>query len=151
MSDAARRDTAVSEIRIIPASRQHLFDLVADPRMHPRIDGSGTVRAAAMRGPERLGPGVRFGMGMRMWLPYRTSNRVMEFEEGAVIAWAHFSRARWRWEFTDVAGGTEVRETFDWSLARSQALMRRFAGVNRAAMRRSLERLEALATGVHDG
>jgi hypothetical protein len=151
MSDTRRRETAVSEVRIIPSPRQHLFDLLADPRMHPRIDGSGTVRSATLRGPERLGPGVRFGMAMRMGLPYRTSNRVMEFEEGAVIAWAHFSRARWRWEFSDVAGGTQVRETFDWSGARSRALMRRFADVNRLAMRRSLERLEQLATGAADG
>ncbi len=136
---------AVSETRVIAASRQVLFDLVADPAMHPRIDGSGTVRAQAADGPSRLGPGVRFGMSMRMGLPYRISNRVVEFEEGSRVAWMHMSRAVWRWEFRDVEGGTEVRESFDWSAARSRTMMRRFVPGNIASMRRSLERLEAIA------
>jgi len=137
----------VSEVRLIPAPRQQLFDLVADPAKHPLIDGSGTVRARSADGPERLGPGVRFGMSMRMGLPYRTSNRVVEFDEGRLLGWAHFSRAVWRWEFRDAEGGTEVTETFDWSAARVRAFMRRFAPGNRIAMRRSLERLERLARG----
>ena len=136
---------AVSERRVIAAPRQRLFDLVADPSMHPRIDGSGTVRASRDGSPVRLGPGVRFGMSMRMGLPYVISNRVVEFEEGRVVAWMHFSRAVWRWEFADVEGGTEVTETFDWSRARSRTIMRRFAAGNAVSMRRSLERLEELA------
>ncbi len=136
---------AVSVTRIIAVPRKVLFDLVADPAMHPRIDGSGTVRAQAAGGPTRLGAGVRFGMSMRMGLPYRISNRVVEFEEGSRIAWMHLSRAVWRWEFRDVEGGTEVRESFDWSSARSRTMMRRFAPGNIVSMRRSLERLEALA------
>jgi uncharacterized protein YndB with AHSA1/START domain len=150
MSDdgaAAGAPHRISEVRVIPAPRQQLFDLVADPSQHPRIDGSGTVRGPGDGGPRRLGPGVRFGMAMRMGLPYRTSNRVVEFEEGRVVAWAHFSRAVWRWEFRDVAGGTEVTETFDWSGARVRAFMRRFVPGNQVAMRRSLERLERLALG----
>jgi uncharacterized protein YndB with AHSA1/START domain len=138
---------AVSEVRVIPVSRQRLFDLVADPAMHPRIDGSGSVKGSRPGGPVRLAMDVRFGMDMRMKLPYRISNRVVEFVEGERIAWAHFSRAVWRWEFRDVEGGTEVRETFDWSNARSRTVLRRFAPGNRVAMRRSLERLERLAQG----
>ena len=137
----------VSESRVIAAPRQQLFDLVADPAMHPRIDGSGTVRAMRDGSPARLGPGVRFGMSMRMGLPYRISNRVVEFEEGRVVAWMHFSRAVWRWEFADVDGGTLVTESFDWSRARSRTVMRRFAAGNAVSMRRSLERLEQLARG----
>ena len=134
----------VTESRVIAAPREVLVDLVADPAMHPRIDGSGTVRAQAAGGPSRLGPGVRFGMSMRMGLPYRISNRVVEFE-GSRVAWMHMSRAVWRWEFRDVEGGTEVRESFDWSAARSRTMMRRFARGNAVSMRRSLGRLEALS------
>ena len=134
----------VSATRVIAAPRQRLFDLVADPSMHPRLDGSGTVRGTVAGGPERLGPGVRFGMGMRMGLPYRTSNRVVEFEEDRLVGWAHFSRAVWRWEFADVEGGTRVTESFDWSRALSRPMMRRFAPGNAASMARSLERLAAL-------
>jgi len=82
---------------------------------------------------------------MRMGLPYRISNRVVEFEEGRRIAWMHFSRAVWRWEFVDAEGGTQVTESFDWSRARSRTVMRRFAPGNTVSMRRSLERLEELA------
>lgn len=145
--EAAGGRHVVSATRVIAAPRQRLFDLVADPSMHPRIDGSGTVVAPSGGVPERLGPGVRFRMGMRMGVPYRTSNRVVEFEEGRRIAWAHFSNAVWRWEFADVDGGTRVTESFDWSGARVRLMMRRFAPGNLAAMRRSLERLEALVTG----
>jgi len=138
---------SVSDTRVIPAPRQRLFDLVADPAMHPRIDGSGTVRDVQPGGPARLGPDARFGMQMRIALPYRILNRVVEFEEGSVLAWAHFSRAVWRWEFTDVEGGTQVRETFDWSKAKAKPLLRQLARGNAVALRRSLERLERLALG----
>ena len=147
-SSAAAGRHIVSATRVIAAPRQRLFDLVADPAMHPRIDGSGTVVAPPVGAPERLGPGVRFGMGMRMGLPYRTSNRVVEFDEGRRIAWSHFSRAVWRWEFTDVDGGTEVTESFDWSRARARPIMRRFARGNAVSMHRSLELLEGLAAEV---
>jgi hypothetical protein len=145
MTRSESTPTSVTEVRVIPSDRSRLFELVADPAMHPHIDGSGSVRALQPGGPSRLGPDVRFGMQMRIGLGYRILNRVVAFEEGRIIAWAHFSRAVWRWEFADVTGGTEVRETFDWSHARAGRVMRRFARRNRVAMRRSLERLEALA------
>jgi hypothetical protein len=138
-------DTAVSASAVVAAPRAQLFDLVATPAMHPRIDGSGTVRSASPSGPARLALGARFGMGMRMKLPYRTSNRVVEFQEGTRIAWAHFSRAVWRWEFRDVEGGTQVTETFDWSGSIAPVVMRRFAPGNLVAMERSITRLAALA------
>jgi hypothetical protein len=139
--------TSVSAAAVIAAPRAQLFDLVARPAMHPRIDGSGTVRRASASSPERLALGDRFGMAMRIKLPYRTSNRVVEFEEGVRIGWAHFNRAVWRWEFRDVEGGTEVTETFDWSVSISATVMRRFAPGNLVGMQRSLERLAGLAAG----
>ena len=84
-------------------------------------------------------------MGMRMGLPYRTGNRVVEFEEGRRIGWWHLNRAVWRWEFADVEGGTQVTESFDWSRSPVKPIMARFAPGNAASMRRSLELLEALA------
>ena len=140
-----RGPTSITVVRTVTAPRQRLFDLVADPRQHPRIDGSGTVRGV-VRGPARLGPDARFGMGMRMRLPYRVTNRVVEFEEGRRIAWTHVSGNVWRWEFEDATGGgTEVRETFDWGSSRAPAVMRRFAAGNAAAMARSIGLLAALA------
>ena len=144
-ADASGARHVVSETRVIAAPRQRLFDLVADPAMHPRIDGSGTLRGLSEGSPARLSEGARFGMSMRWGLPYRISNRVVEFEEGRRVAWMHFSRSIWRWEFTDVEGGTQVTESFDWTRARSRRMMRRFAAGNAISMRRSLQRLEQLA------
>lgn len=143
-AEVRRGPTSVTVVRIVDVPRQRLFDLVADPRAHPRIDGSGTVRGV-VRGPDRLGPGARFGMSMRMGLPYRVTNRVVAFDEGRRIAWSHVSGNVWRWEFDDVPGGTEVRETFDWGGSRAPLVMRRFAARNAEAMDRSIDRLARLA------
>ena len=154
--DAARvtwGPSSVSVLRILTVPRQRLFDLVADPALHPRIDGSGTLRGV-LRGPERLGPGARFGMGMRLGLPYRVTNRVVEFEEGRRIAWTHFSGNVWRWEFSDApldgtsgatSGATEVTETFVWGRSRPPWAVRRMAAGNAAGMARSIGRRGALA------
>ncbi|MGV3562453.1 MAG: SRPBCC family protein [Nocardioides sp.] len=92
-----------------------VFAIVADPRQHSRIDGSGTVRDA-VSGPDRLELGSRFGMSMKMGAPYRISNKVVEFETDRLIAWRHAGLHRWRYELTPTAdGGTEVTETWDLS------------------------------------
>lgn len=134
----------VSATRVIAADRQTIFDLLADPSQHARIDGSGTVQGAQPGGPDRLAEGARFGMQMRLGAPYKIANTVVEFEEGRRIAWRHFHGHVWRYELEDVAGGTRVVETFDWSRARTK-LPLELAGVpekNLAAMERTLARLE---------
>jgi uncharacterized protein YndB with AHSA1/START domain len=142
------RQRKVSTTRVIAGDRQAIFDLIADPGMHPVIDGSGTVTGARAEAPERLHLGARFGMDMRMGAAYGIENEVVEFEEGERIAWRHFSGHRWRYELEDVEGGTAVTETFDWSGARAK-LPLQLAGFprrNLAAMRRTLERLDRLVT-----
>lgn len=143
----------VSTSRVINADRQVLFDLVADPRMHPVIDGSGTVTDAAVDGPERLAAGVTFGMKMQMGAPYSITNTVVEFVEGQRIAWRHMSGHRWRYEFEDVEGGTKVTETFDWSTAKAKLALELagFPKRNLEGMRRTLERLEQHVTEADDG
>lgn len=102
---AARIDVAA------PAST--IFDVLADPARHSRFDGSGTVQGN-VSGPDRLSMGARFGMSMRIKLPYRTDNTVVEFEEGRRIAWCHVNRHRWRYELEPIdATTTRVTETFD--------------------------------------
>lgn len=139
----------VSTSRVIAADRQAIFDLLADPAMHPVIDGSGTVTEAVTDGPERLAEGVSFGMKMKMGAPYSVDNTVVEFEEGRRIAWRHFSGHRWRYELEDVEGGTKVTETFDWSTARAKLALEiaGFPKRNLEGMRRTLERLDAQVTG----
>lgn len=144
----ARRKRQVSTSRVVPAERQRIFDVLADPTMHPVIDGSGTVRDAQQDGPERLDHGARFGMSMKMGAPYKIANTVVEFDEGTRLAWCHFHGHRWRYELEDVAGGTKVTETFDWSTARTKWTLE-MAGIpkrNLEAMERTLERLEEVVT-----
>ena len=144
------RTTSVS--RTIAASPAALFAVVSDASLHPVIDGSGTVRAAAGN-PERLVLGSKFGMKMHLGLPYRISNRVVEFEQDRLIAWAHAGKHRWRYTFEpviDVDDPTErtiVTETFDWSTARSPKFieMMGYPTKHIASMEQTLERLEAFA------
>lgn len=108
----------VSVERRIEAAPSAIFDLLADPSAHSRFDGSDTVVSARDGNPERLDLGSRFGMDMRLGLPYKISNEVVEFEEDRLIAWRHFGHHVWRYRLQPVDGATLVTESFDWSKAR---------------------------------
>jgi uncharacterized protein YndB with AHSA1/START domain len=98
----------------VSAPPEAVFAILADPRQHSRIDGSGTVRDA-VNGPERLELGSTFGMNMKIGAPYRTKNKVVEYDANRLIAWRHFGTHRWRYELEPVDGGTRVTETWDVS------------------------------------
>ena len=142
----------VSVERVVPATPERIFDLLADPRRHREIDGSGTVRDA-VEGPARLSPGARFGMNMKIGGPYQMTNTVVEFEEGRRIAWqprptnavaAKFIGGRiFRYELEPVEGGTRVRETWDISSEHVPPLLWAMRGMTRKNMTTTLERLEA--------
>ena len=83
----------VSASITIDAPPDTVFAILADPRQHARIDGSGSVQEITT-GPARLHLGAKFGMEMKLFgLPYSISNRVVEFEEGRRIAWRHVGPA----------------------------------------------------------
>ena len=139
----------ISVSRVIAAPPQKIFDILADPKMHPVIDGGGTVRSARDENPERLSLGAKFGMNMRIGAPYPIVNTVVEFDEGKRIGWCHVAKNVWRYELEPVDGGTRVTETFDPTGARPGvgAFSRVFfAKRNRAAMEGTLERLDAQVT-----
>src|ERR687890_1401713 len=107
-------DRLVSETTTIAAPPDVVFRIVADPRQHPRIDGSGSVRDV-ITGPERLEKGATFGASMKLFgVPYTIRNRVVEFEQDRRIAWRHFGAHRWRYELEPTSDGrTRVTETWD--------------------------------------
>ena len=113
-------DQVVSVSRVIHATPEAIFDVIAAPARHSEIDGSDTVQQ--IRGESnRLALGSTFGMDMKMGpLPYRITNTVKEFEENRLIAWAHFGGHRWRYELepveVDGEPATKVTESFDWSM-----------------------------------
>lgn len=136
--------------RVIPASADTIFDLLADPAQHTAIDGSGAVRGARPKGPARLSQGAKFGMDMRIGVPYRVTNTVVEFDEGRRIAWRHFSGHTWRWILEPLGmGSTRVTEQFDVSTARAPWLLKlaRVPERNRRSMEKSLDRLEQAVAG----
>nr|WP_294694412.1 SRPBCC family protein [uncultured Friedmanniella sp.] len=137
-----------SASRVVPASAADVFDLLASPRRHALIDGSGTVADVQERTPERLSAGARFGMQMRWGLPYKILNQVVEFEEGRRIAWRHFGGHVWRYELEPLDGSrTRVTETFDAGPSRSPLVLRliRAAPRNQRSIEQTLDRLEAWA------
>ena len=133
----------VSRETVVPSPPGAIFDLLADPRRHCEIDGSGSVRQSEIDAPERLSLGARFGMKMRIVVPYRITNEVVEFEEGRRIAWRHFGGHVWRYILEPVAGGTKVTEQFDWTNNRSPLLLKvmRAQENNAKAIERTLENL----------
>jgi uncharacterized protein YndB with AHSA1/START domain len=137
----------VSRSIVVHAPAERIFGILADPRRHSDFDGSGSVRGA-VSGPERLSLGAKFGMDMRLGVPYRVSSQVKEFEEGRQIAWAHIGGHRWRYELEPLAdGSTRVTETFDATTARSARALKLMDAYNRntRAIEETLPRLAALA------
>ncbi|MGF1599067.1 MAG: SRPBCC family protein [Acidimicrobiales bacterium] len=144
---SVKRQVSVS--REIPAEPDAIFALLADPASHHRFDGSDSVVAGHADNPERLSLGARFGMDMKMGLPYRITNEVVEFTEGRRIAWRHFGHHIWRYELEPVEGGTRVTETFDWASARFPPFYEwvGYPARHEKNMAETLVRLERLVSG----
>jgi uncharacterized protein YndB with AHSA1/START domain len=152
MSDP--RDTETAE-RVIPASADAIFALLADPSRHPDIDGSGSVREVKGT-PQRVKLGDKFGMQMKVGIPYSMVSTVIEFEDDRRIAWqsrppgvfGKISGGRiWRYELEPVDGGTRVRETWDISQEVGTKAFLRAARVHqhtREAMEKTLVNIEQL-------
>lgn len=142
--------------RFIAAPAETIFDLLADPARHRDIDGSGTVRAPS-GGSQRLGLGSTFGMGMRLGIPYKMINTVVEFEENRRIAWQprppfgllrRFIGGRiWRYELEPREGGTMVRESWDITQEANPRGVRPMRRKVVEAMSATLARIEQLVTG----
>ena len=151
---ADSRDIATVE-RVIPASADKIFDLLADPVRHQDIDGSGTVRDAT-RGSQRLTLGSTFGMSMKAGLSYKMASTVVEFEEDRLIAWQtkpsqswmeHFVGGRiWRYELEPVEGGTLVKESWDIRQEKVKAMVRPLRKRTIDGMTKTLERIEDIVT-----
>ena len=142
---------SVSVEKVVHATPEKIFDLLADPSRHTELDGSGTVKDA-VDGPQRLSKGAVFGMNMKMGGPYQMTSTVIEFEENRRIAWQPRPTARigralaggriWRYELEPVEGGTRVRETWDISKERIPPLVLPYRFKVKGDMEKSLERLE---------
>lgn len=143
--------------RVIDATPSAIFDILASPYRHQEIDGSSQLQGD-VRGPDRLGTGLAFSMGMRQArLGYRTRNEVTEFVENELIAWRSYGVIKgrrviggqtWRFLLTPYQGSTRVRHEYDWKAANLGFALGVLGYPARAekAMRMTLQRLEHAAT-----
>ena len=140
-SDPAK---VVSRSTIVPAPAQMIFDLLADPRRHGEIDGSGSIQSAQIDAPERLSLDATFGMQMKIGVRYKITNTVVEFEEGKTIAWRHFGGHIWRYILEPVDGGTKVTEQFDYNGSKSVLMLKLRGSMasNEKFMVKTLENIE---------
>jgi len=137
------------ETRHLAASAPEIFAVLTDPTLHSVIDGSGTVIGARDVHADRLVLGSRFGMKMRLGIPYRVSSEVTEFEQDRLIAWRHLGHHVWRYELVPTDdGGTDVTETFDWAPARSPRALELvgYPARHEKSITNTLERLDAYLT-----
>jgi uncharacterized protein YndB with AHSA1/START domain len=145
--------------KVIKASPEAIFSLLADASEHPKIDGSGMVKQAKPGAPEHLTLGSTFGMSMKLGIGYSTMNTIIEFEENRRIAWqtrpsgvlGKFTAGRiWRYELEPAdAGTTLVRESWDISQDH-QRMFLKFGGLPKKTgtnMSKTLDRIEEIAAG----
>jgi hypothetical protein len=139
-------DRTVSRRVLVPTDPAVLFDLLADPRRHGELDGSGTVHDV-VSGPARLELGDTFAVRMTLkGIPYRITSKVTGFEENALLEWQHPLKHRWRWEFVQIAPGqTQVTETWDYRESKHSRFleMTKYRETNGAGISQTLERLRA--------
>src|SRR3954469_13027536 len=153
--------TVVSVSRRIAAPAHAVFELLATPRRHLDMDGSGMLRGSAS------GPIIAVGdvFVMNMYFKplggdYAMNNHVVEFDPDRRIAWepengaghpeADSPHARWghRWQFDLVPDGpdsTVVTETWDGTRIPPEE-----AEDGRQwmpSMTRTLERIDEILTG----
>ncbi len=148
-------DVATVE-RLIAATPDQIFNLLADPDRHQEIDGSGTVRASS-NGSQRLALGSTFGMSMHMGISYSMASTVVEFEEDRLIAWQTrptiapmrllFGGRIWRYELTPQDGGTLVRESWDIRKEAFPFTVRPMRTKTVEAMTKTLERIAKAVEG----
>jgi uncharacterized protein YndB with AHSA1/START domain len=145
----------VTTEKVIRATPDAIFALLADASRHPDIDGSGTVKQAKDGAPARLSLGSTFGMSMKMGIAYSMVNTVIEFEDNRRIAWqarppgflGRIAAGRiWRYELEPVPEGTRVSESWDISQDRQRRMLK-LGGLpqkTEANMTKTLDRIAAL-------
>ena len=139
----------ISDCIVIDAAPHVVFAILADPAAHLEIDGTQAVKGAVSTQTGRqLALGDRFGMNMKIGLPYKVRNTVVEYEENRLIAWQHAAKHTWRYELDELEPErTRVTESWDWSDSPYARLMELvgFPDRNRKGIAASLVKLKALA------
>ena len=139
----------VSAERVIGASAEDIFELIADPAEQPSWDGNDNLREAA------TGQRVRAAGDVFVMTTTKGNvrhNHVVEFEEGRRIAWlpaepdgsppGHL----WRWELEPQSPpSTLVRHPYDWTRLEDPRRLERARSTTAERLMASIDRLAARA------
>lgn len=119
--------------RVVHAPAARVFAVLADPRRHPTIDGSGMLQGTSSDSINAAGQEFAMRMHHDDLGDYQTVNTVTAFEPDVVVGWAprldtgfecelvgkladiRTGGHTYTYRLRDADGGTEVTETYDWS------------------------------------
>ncbi|GAB2558503.1 SRPBCC family protein [Leucobacter ruminantium] len=139
----------VSAAREVAADAAAIFELIADPARQPEWDGNDNLAEADI--------GQRVRAVGDVFVMHNVSgkvieNRVVEFEEGRLIAWLPAIQGEppmgqlWRWELEPAGEGrTLVRHTYDWTGLHDPERFERARSFTVEGLSRSIERLAVIA------
>ncbi len=144
MTDEQRIVTASG---VIDAPAADVFEKIADPAVQPSWDGNGNLGSAE--------PGQRVTKVGDVFTTILVSgtvvdNRVVEFEEGTLIAWLPVYGGGepfghlWRWEVTPLGDAkTQVTQTYDWTELTVEQVFPRAQSQDETYLKNSIEKLAA--------
>jgi hypothetical protein len=106
---------SVSVSRDIPASAADIFAILANPSMHPRLDGTGMAQSADSAAVITK-VGDVFVINMKHWSlgEYGMENHVVDFEADRRIVWEPFAHTYQSSQFDEMMGDERPRETRYW-------------------------------------
>ena len=145
----AEQSRVVRASRDIAAPATRIFVLIADAAEQPRWDGNDNLKEADA-GQRVRAVGDVFVMRLRRGGV--RENRIVEFDEGRLIAWRPNVPGRpppghlWRWELEPLGEGrTRVTHTYDWTELKDRSRFPRARKTTAEWLAASLERLADLA------
>lgn len=142
--------------RVVDADPHTVFELLADPRRHPELDGSGLLRAAPTAVPIRaVGDAFVMELYSERTGAYRSRSVVVRFEPDRAVGWSPgpvdeepFGHTYTYTLEPEDPARTRVTQTYDWSAVSDPRLRDRLPLISREALVDSLDRLAVvLASG----
>lgn len=139
----------VSATRVISASAERIFELIAEPSSQPSWDGNNNLASSA--------PGQRVHAVGDVFKTTLTNgavreNHVVEFIEGAKIAWRPAEPGKpppghlWRWELSEINSTlTTVTHTYDFTALTDATRLERARSTTPEMLRESMDKLAMLA------
>jgi uncharacterized protein YndB with AHSA1/START domain len=139
----------VSATRVISASAERIFELIAEPSSQPSWDGNDNLASSA---PGQRVHGVGDVFKTALTNGAVRENHVVEFIEGTKIAWRPAEPGKqppghlWRWELSEInATLTNVTHTYDFTALTDVKRLEKARSTTPEMLRESMDKLAMLA------